>query len=205
MKNLPFTFAVLVVVNEFVKNEQSFSAYEITKELRHRVGTEISITDPLPTDDNSGKTLIEHSAVRQTVHDAYETGLITNYGRQHGSSNGVSFWKYYPLAPVTTTLQGQTYNVHGNNGATVSQSTQTLTTPAQKSISNILSGDAEAKVRNYILNRQRNNLPVTIKGIQGMIFRRARISSDAIANEVGRMGFTVARQPGLKPSLALVK
>jgi hypothetical protein len=209
MVNLSFNYAVLyVVIENFLKNQASFSAHDVTKVLRRRVGVDINISDALPTDDATGKPTIEHSAVRQAVHDAYEIGLLSNYTRRHASTNGISYWLYIyssqqmtPAAATNTANTSSTMTLHSQNGGT----TQTTNSGAFKNRVSTLSPVARMKVRDYINNRHVRGEKVTLKGIQGMIFRHARISSEDIANEVGVLGFSVVPQPGLKKSLAVVQ
>lgn len=84
------------VVAEFVTAERTFSAYDVTTELRGRANDGKVIIDAAETGTVhvSGKNVpkIEHETVKGIVHDLHHGGEMKGYGRNY---NG-SYWEYAP-------------------------------------------------------------------------------------------------------------
>lgn len=104
-----FNKAVEDTVFEFTAAQKSFSAHEITQELRKKVDSgAVSINDPgqLTIHTKNGVfPNILHDDVKEVVHELFGRQLLVGYDR----SNNGTFWTYFPQtsppppAPATPT------------------------------------------------------------------------------------------------------
>jgi hypothetical protein len=93
-----FQTAVEAVVTEFVTAQKSFSAHDVTNELRTAVNAGKAAIDKAETGivHVSGAVVpkIEHDKVRALVHDLFDAGKMPSYDR----ANNGQFWTYAPAA-----------------------------------------------------------------------------------------------------------
>jgi len=93
-----FNAAVETVVNDLLAAGQSFSAHDVTTEVRRRVLAGTLLIDLTENGDIfiSGVLMprIEHAYVREAVHELYHQGRMTGFDR----SNNGSYWLYEAAA-----------------------------------------------------------------------------------------------------------
>lgn len=94
--------AVTQTVNELLQNKNTFSAYDVTVSVRanSNVGNWGLLDCPFEYDAAEGCWIqkVEHSAVRDLVHDLYEGGRMGSYHRKVTTKVGSSeeYFVYYP-------------------------------------------------------------------------------------------------------------
>lgn len=100
--------AVKMIVGEFVQERRTFSAWDVTLELRNRANKGlISFSDTGQTTDAGGSTVadVPHAVVRDEVHVLMQ-GEATYDRRSTGQ-----YWSYEPVvAGAAGQVSGQTYD-----------------------------------------------------------------------------------------------
>jgi hypothetical protein len=202
-KNLTFIVAVLSVINDFRLKQQSFSAYQVTQELRSRVNNgSLTFSDrQSETIENVTTYRVERDEVRNIISELYDNGLL--FGLQRGNARtGSSSYVIYeckpPVAtpaavPVTTSLTPRVNNsvyLPGSTGKT----TITSVLPPQWVANAIAS---------YIIRKFQKGQNPSLKQIQSR-FKTTPLSTSEIRGYVEKAGYKIQAQSGLKPSLSIV-
>jgi hypothetical protein len=95
-----FQTAIESVVNEFIAAQKTFSAFEITKELRDRSNAGTVTIDKAETGSvhvtGNDVPRIDHDQVKGVVVDLFSQGKMVGYDR----SNNGQYWQYGPAAAV---------------------------------------------------------------------------------------------------------
>lgn len=88
--------SVQCIVIEFTAAQKTFSAHDVTTELRKRVrwGT-LSVATGQALSD--GTAVVDHTAVRDLVHGLFSTGKMPGYDRTHTGT----YWRYAPVIADT--------------------------------------------------------------------------------------------------------
>jgi len=90
--------AVEGIVAEFVAGQKTFSAHDITSEIRTRSNQGTVTIDPTETGtvrvNGADVPRIVHEEIRDFVHDLFGQGKLANYGR----ANHGQYWEYAPVA-----------------------------------------------------------------------------------------------------------
>jgi hypothetical protein len=93
--------AIASVVSDLIITGKTFSAHEVTKDLRERVANGNIVIDTKETGVvhiQSGEVAkVEHDYIRDAVHELFHQGKMTGYVRNH---NG-NYWTYAP-APAAS-------------------------------------------------------------------------------------------------------
>jgi len=105
--------AISSIVTEFITASKTFSAYDVTKELRDRVikgsvdldKTETSVI----TFYDTTIAKVDHDYVRDAVHELFHQSKMQGYDRSH---NG-SYWSYAPTPVVASDPDPTTPNPSG--------------------------------------------------------------------------------------------
>ena len=110
-----FKSFVKLVVDDFIKNQTTFSVHDVTKEVRSRVNADPNaITDKQLADVPSGQTiiktiLVDHNEVRDIIYSFLPEIDMLGYVREH---NG-SYWEFKPAnttVPTPTIANSGAYN-----------------------------------------------------------------------------------------------
>lgn len=111
-----FQNAIESIVNEFVAAQKTFSAFDITQELRERSNAGTTTIDPAETGTchvNGGDVpRINHDQVRDYVHDLFANGKMSGYDR----SNNGQYWQYGPAASIPDPDPSAAPASSGSNG-----------------------------------------------------------------------------------------
>ena len=95
-----FNAAVETVVQDLLAAGQSFSAHDVTTEVRRRVLAGTLLIDLTENGDIfiSGVLMprVAHEQVREAVHELYHQGRMTGFDR----SNNGSYWQYEAATPA---------------------------------------------------------------------------------------------------------
>jgi hypothetical protein len=93
-----FQTAIETVITDFVVAQKTFSAFEVTKELRERSNVGTVVIDKAETGSAHVNGIdvprIEHDKVKAEVHDLFTQGKMAGYDR----SNNGQYWQYGPAA-----------------------------------------------------------------------------------------------------------
>lgn len=93
-----FEAAVETIINEFVTGQKTFSAFDVTQELRTRSNAGTVVIDKAETGtvhvSGADTPKIEHDEVKRAVVDLFGAGKLAGYDRTH---NG-TYWQYGPAA-----------------------------------------------------------------------------------------------------------
>lgn len=114
-----FNSAVEAVVAEFVAAGKTFSAHDITDEVRQRSNAGTLVIDAAETGTcyNAGSSVprVEHNEVRDRVHDLFTAGSMPGYDRKHTGQ----YWQYVPPAPAAVVAPDPADDGSGYDGGSL--------------------------------------------------------------------------------------
>lgn len=127
MKTLTLAEAVNEVVQENVNKANSFSAYDITKEIRARSSAQYDLSDA-PQHPTQPYKEVEHQTVRSLVHNL----MRTQYSNIYDNQNSLGYLSYSPSVKsvIASTPNGGTTRVFGTRIVTHTLSNNGLTPTA---------------------------------------------------------------------------
>jgi hypothetical protein len=118
MNTVKLADAVDAILDDFTRASKTFSAHDVTLELRDRVNTGAVALDPADGTCNvNGADVprVVHDKVRDHVHAKFEDGELGDYDR---TSNG-TYMQYSPAGPTSSTDDGDDDNADASSGIAV--------------------------------------------------------------------------------------
>jgi hypothetical protein len=163
--------AVQSTVAEFMDKGKSFSAYEITLEIRRKVNDrQLDISDVDRNDFGKGRVSdVEHHDVRGRVQ------TIIDYSPEYEKSFNGQYVLYVPKQKAAPPAL-PSYSVVGKSVQSNTPKTQLNPNDA----------DVQKRVRNYLL---KNKNQATVKRVQSTLRRQGSISSDNVKEVCRKLGY----------------
>lgn len=195
--------AVVLILQDFVAATKSFSAHEVTVELRNRINKgdyEIiglpKITHPSGTGETQN---VGHSEVRNIVHEEVDNYVSEHYNPVRKSGAKGHYVSYEYQAPGTTPVMST-----ASTGPTAAVLAPAIGTPvvvapipsARVVPSSVLKAHKpfgpteEARCLTYVVNRQSEGLNPTLKAIQSRL-KDIDVTCDHLATFLLGKGYTL--------------
>jgi hypothetical protein len=213
MLQITFATAVLRTINDFRSKKSDFSAYAVTHAVRSAANKgEIAIQGMTAEPIDGAQTFrIDHEEVREMVVEFYTNGLIADYRKDRGMSNGQTYIKYVYVDPSPTQVPPQIspQATHCVSGVATPHMVSSYTqTPQKFNLTFKLPANPPknanvGRILGYVSSKKaRGGIP-TLKSIQSAL-KGIKITTKEIQSVLINNGFQVTPKPGVKPSLAIV-
>ena len=154
--------AVLMQVQEFAANNQTFSAHDITRNIRNKANSGEWEIPEVQMTGASFKNDIPHVKVKDLFKDLWQTGAFDQFLTLTDRFNG----KYYEYTP---TLVGTSATAPVQTSASPSPSAQGSTSPL--TVPPSPQKDVPDRIRMYLANCAARNFRPTIRQVQSAIKR----------------------------------
>ena len=187
-KTITFAAAVLDTILSFTKNQESFSAYDVTRRLRNRVNAlEFNLSDGAPTYVGGARTFsVPHPQVRQIVRDVFSSQNVTGYDTVDNglyvtyTFNGVNS----ALSQPNTTLQTTVSNLKkpSNSLVNVAKSTGSVFNRLAKL------DDADRAIVEYLGKKHNQGYNPSLKEIQSTLRRKGAFTCSEIETRINKLG-----------------
>jgi len=184
--------AVLLQVKEFVKNKQTFSVHDITRNIRSKASSGDLEIPEVEVSGASFRFDIPHTKVKSLFNDLWNTGVFDPEFTLNRSFNG-TYWEYTP-SPVSgnTAPQPGAYTASTTSAAVPAVTVQNVPTPTVPSV------NIPNRIKTYLTNCKNRNVRPTIKQIQSAIKRDNDINSvrcEDLRSTIQSFGFTIIDDP----------
>lgn len=191
--------AVLMQVQEFAKDNQTFSVHDITKVVRRKTANgELEIPE-VEVSGTSFRFDISHVKVKAIFDELWKTGVFDPFLTLNRQFNGT----YFEYSPTLNVSASQTTNVAAvpANVSGLTPVTALITAPAVVPVLNVTPAsddDVKERIRTYLNNCVTRNFRPSLKQVQSGIKRSS--STGWTCEKIGEyiendLGYTVVADP----------